>query len=64
MKPFDIRGSIQVARRDVFNNLATRIGLVVYKDRDVFVLVIFLLLLVVMISLRFRRILVTTIVPI
>lgn len=55
-KPFDIKGSFDVACCDVFNTIARRVGLTVYKDNDMFILVIFILLFVTILSLRFRRV--------
>ena len=59
-KPFDIRGSLTVVCCDVFNTLAKYAGLSVYKDHDIFVLVLFIILFLVLISLRFRRIFAST----
>jgi hypothetical protein len=55
-KAFDVRGSFNIACCDVFNTLARRVGLSVYKDNDVFILVIFILLFLTILSLRFRRV--------
>ena len=56
MKPFSVKGSMQVVCCDVFNMIARHIGLNVYKDHDIIVLVLFIMVFVTMVCLRFRRI--------
>lgn len=60
MKPFTSRGSMEVVCCDVLNTLARAVGMNIYKDNDVLVLVLLIVVFVVLIGLRVRRALAAT----